>query len=178
MQNLLKLASRSECSSTITHHSYWSRMDTFVWDSYTRWNPWPLSERFPRKRSQKLFVPTSPSSASPLAHWEVAQGQDGTKLIILRGGLAINQFWKGKSGSRIGAALTSRDATTREGWGSWGPAETRAQAELSCHAQHILGWPAKSRQEHQSILGQPISKTPYAWLTAPTHCFYTTTLVY
>lgn len=47
---------------------------------------------FPRKCLQKLFVLKSPSSASPLIRQEVTQGQDGTKLIISRGGLAINQF--------------------------------------------------------------------------------------
>lgn len=40
---------------------------------------------FPRKRLQKLFVLKSPSSASPLVRWEVAQGQDGTKLTIITG---------------------------------------------------------------------------------------------
>lgn len=49
---------------------------------------------FPGMCVQELFVLRSRRSASALARHEVTQGQDGTKLILWRGGLAINQFWK------------------------------------------------------------------------------------
>lgn len=55
------------------------------------------------------------------------------KTNYIMGRSSNESVLKRKSGSRIGAALTSRDATAREGWDSWGPAENQAWAEPSCH---------------------------------------------
>lgn len=89
-QNPLKLAALSEHLSTTTYPSPEAGW-TLLSGIHKTDEVFDLSGSiFPRTCVQELFVSQSRRSAP--ARQEVTQGQDGTKLILWQGGLAINQF--------------------------------------------------------------------------------------